>query len=285
MRSLILAVFCAALALAAPATLLLAPEITGKHRRSENGYLAAWEAGGANAMLLNASGATVWSHALDLPGAASTGIISAMAWPDGSSAFGGGATSADGVMEGFIAIVKPNGDIDRIVKTTPFVAWHLRPDSSGGFWAFGRVQTPAGVTTEPAHNMLRHFARDGRQTAAMLPRGKGWPHPAVGAELLSLANGRIGILNHSASEWLEVDPASGQIARRTAIHAPSGYRLRGAAPGEGARVYVTGTRSGIIDTASGTWTDANFPAPIIGHTAGTLILSGGSDQVLSVPKP
>ncbi|MCC7236242.1 MAG: hypothetical protein IT163_13100 [Bryobacterales bacterium] len=282
--------------------LQLPSEVIGMGMRHwENGFIAIREPEKSSVVLYDRGGKRLWSTKIGFPDAVETSLRTVAIWPDGSVAVGGGARSADGALAGFIALIDSGGNTKRIVRTTPYIAWHMAVAGDGRLWTFGRrFLAPEAKVDEP-HQMVRSFSKEGVQEAAYFPRQSftKWPHPASGADLV-LFRDRVGLYVTSRGEWVELSAETGEVRTQTKIAQPSDFVLRGAAYGPNGELYVSGSRLdreakktvpvlAKVDPQSGAWTDLTASlepdgiraSTIAGVDGNLLVLADGAPEVYS----
>ncbi len=280
----------------------LPTEVIGMGMRHwENGFIAIREPEKSSVVLYDRGGKRLWSTKISFPDAVETSLRSVAVWPDGSVAVGGGTRSTDGALAGFVALVDSTGTTKRIVRTTPYIAWHMAVAADGKLWTFGRRFLAPDAKVDEPHQMVRGFSREGVQEAAYFPRDSftKWPHPASGADLV-LFQDRVGLYITSRGEWVELSAATGEIRTQTRIAQPTDFVLRGAAYGPKGELYVSGSRLdkgtkktvpvlARVDPRSGAWTDLTASlepngikaSTIAGVDGNLLVLAGGAPEVYS----
>lgn len=279
-------------------TTQLSQEIIGiGHRRLENGFLAAWDADQPRVLMFDANGRKLWTAEITIPDAARATITSVAVWPDGSVAAAGGGTSTSGVMGAFLALISPEGKVEKLVSTTPYVPWQLAiSPSTQTLWALCRIQSPPGAQKEPAYNLLRAYSRQGSQMLEALPRSTFpavWPHPADRGGLVATDSEVIVV--SGTGEILTISP-EGRTTSRAVIQGMEGLQLAGVAPGKPGEVYASRrgkaapTTFGAINVATGQWQDlpALPPGPpkggmLIGRHQDSLVLSNAAPELWLIP--
>ncbi len=187
--------------------------------RWENGKLLVREIERPKITWFGADGQRQGEASIFIEGAQSVLVVDAVASPQGTIAVSGGADDSAATGTQFIAWIDSAGHIQRVVRTSPFIAYRLDFDASGKLWALGRDLLAASVRPEAAHSVLRQYDSEGKLIREMLsnesfPLGERH-HPALKG-LLAVATGRVGIYSTSRREWVEVSAESGEVLGRWA---------------------------------------------------------------------
>ncbi|MCC6294591.1 MAG: hypothetical protein IT164_18205 [Bryobacterales bacterium] len=271
------------------------------HKFWSNGFVAVREIDTATIHLHDRAGKRLWTAKVAIPGAARASVFPVTIWPDGSVAAGGGGVSADGARTAFLAFISPTGEMTRLVCTAPFVAQHLTVAQDGSLWAFGRVFSDWGETKDKPHMMVRKYARDGSELAAVLPRAAfpDWPHPSKEAVMAGWKD-RVGFVTMDG-EWVEISTETGEQVFRRKLAQPKAFRLHGAAYGPEGGLYLSGTARDAankavqvlarLDRASGSWADVTPSSKgtpfsgltIVGAEGDSVVLGSGEAEVQLVP--
>ena len=80
----------------------------------------------------------------------------------------GGARNVNGRESAYVAWYSKSGELERIVQSNPFIAYHLCFTDDGKLWALGREQQQYGGN-EQSHNVLYHFSENGLLLNSVLP--------------------------------------------------------------------------------------------------------------------
>ena len=253
------------------------------------------------------SGNIVREFRLSLPDAKNVSLTDTAVSPGGTYAVAGTAADNEGAYAAFIAWFDQNGAVNRVVRTSPYVALTIRFTDDGSLWSFGRViERAAGLETEPAHETLRQYGTDGVLIDSFLPRATfdARSHPARSSYLVTNGNG-VGVYSETAMEWIELSVSDGTIQRFPAAVFPGRFRVTGVAVTTSGAVYVSirhkiqdppagSTETDItaiyrLDRPTGNWLemtgDESNTGLIFGADGNELIISGGFGIFRWVPVP
>lgn len=289
-----------------PNSVQLTRDVVGQgHRYWENGFLAVRETEAPTVHLYDRSGKKLWTRTVSISGASTSGLLPAAIWPDGTTAVAGGARSPDGALAGFIAWIDTSGQITKVVRTTPFIAWYMTVTPDGNLWAFGRAFNPPGAKVDTPHQMVRSFSKDGIQLRESMQRDAfaTWPHPTTEAGIAHHGD-RIGLYLSRSSGWIELSAETGEEKFRTKVNQPASFRLKRAVYGPRGELYLSGSVSdqtrkrrvsafAKVEPQSGKWTDLTPTltagelkgASIVGTDGRYLVLSSAGDKVYRHPMP
>ena len=198
------------------------------------------------------------------------------------------------VDHGAISIVDARGTETQWIDTGDYVPSGLSFAPDHSLWAIGWKRELSSDTELPQYEILRHYARDGRELGRYLPRSSfaaefaaGGPHPpamgATGGWDLRVAGGRIGAWLRAKNEtlWVEADMSGKELGRWLLDGNPSAIIADGT-------VYA-GTAKGILalDRGSGQWRPTALHVPegiLLGAQGAQLVFAiRGAKRLLWVP--
>jgi len=210
----------------------------------ESGFLLARDESIPTVYVFDRDGRRLWTSTLQVPNSARVSPRGLAAWADGTVVVSGGAVSNDGALAGFIAWFGPSGAVQKIVRTSPFVAWLFCPTDEGTLWALGRTLAVPGSKEEPPHDILRQYDRNGRFLRSALPRSTfdGQRHPVPGA-FMGAAKGRLGLYVSATHEWIELSAQSGETLGRSKYPLAGSAKITGLAF-TGSSIYISGMQPG-----------------------------------------
>ena len=256
----------------------------------QNGYFLTYDATvlvSPNVYLYNSAGTLSRKIKVAIPETVQNDVLAVSISTQGIVAVSGGARNVNGRESAYVAWYSKSGELERIVQSNPFIAYHLCFTGDGKLWALGREQQQYGGN-EQSHNVLYHFSENGLLLNSVLPLAS-FPtidrHPAVQALLVS-GKDRVGIYSEPAKEWVEVG-LSGEVIGRwrgAETSVATSFRVRGAALVPSGLVYVSAviqdgpkgpSRAQIftLNRANGTWESVDLAGKKPEETA----LIAGSD--------
>lgn len=210
----------------------------------QNGHLLMWGLPPLAVLsLFDRGGQLRRKTTITIPAAGELTLFNAAVSPGGSSVVSGMALNWEGTTAAFIAWISPSGEIDRVVRTTPFAPYRLCYADDETLWAFGRLLSdPPGSREELPHGVLRQYSRDGRLLRTALSRDSfpshARPHPATGG-FLTVSKDVIGVYSVTEKQWVEVSARTGEVAGRwPGITGPDQTRITGVAKTASGGVYA-----------------------------------------------
>lgn len=172
----------------------------------QNGFFLSRELLAPTFFVFDVQGRKVHEGQISIPGVGRIKLTDAAIARDGRMAVSGGAMSREGAPAAFLAWLDPFARVERVVRTSPFIAYRICFTEDGALWALGRVLPPPGER-EQLHHILRHYSSQGRLEHALAPTDGMAPsdgkHPAVGGFVVASGN-RVGVYSATAHEWLEI---------------------------------------------------------------------------------
>jgi hypothetical protein len=185
--------------------------------RYENGFFVACDPDDPSVSSFDGSGRPVVQLKLTLPGVYRFQPREAAVSGDGTIAVAGSAYDSDARSVSAIVWVGRDGKLTRVVRTSPFAAFHVEFAGDGSLWTVGRV-IDANFKEVPGHDTVGQYDKEGKLTRSLvsldtfLPhRPHNW-HPAMGS-LLVVGEDRIGFLSPAAREYIEIS-LSGTVPGR-----------------------------------------------------------------------
>lgn len=175
---------------------------------------------------------------------------------DGRVAASASATDREGRLSTFIAWLRPDGSLLRLVRTTPFGAGKISFTADGSLWASGIVKDETLRDEVPVHDVLRRYGPDGVLLGTFLPRSaisSERRHPSHDG-LLVTSRERIAFVSQSARKWVVLAP-DGTILGQGQLSAPENFRIFVAAITDSGRLFLAGSWRGGKIPATG-----NYPA-------------------------
>jgi hypothetical protein len=110
------------------------------------------------------------------------------------------------------------GQLEKVVRTSPFSARRLTFASNGELWAAGRVHD-GSYRELPEHDVIRRYGENGELIGSSLPRTTFAPdranHPAAECFLFTKPGG-VGFLSVASREFVEL-ALDGTVTRRTVV--------------------------------------------------------------------
>jgi hypothetical protein len=205
----------------------------------QNGLLLARDTDHRTVRFFDTTGKLRGHVVLSVPDAAVTSTRSMAAAPDGGVAVAASVKNADGASASVIIWLNASGGVERVVRTTPFAAFHLAFAGDGTLWAVGREHDTRFEHTAE-HNILRRYDRQGRVVSSLLPKTSfhvppGPWHPAS-QSWLTASGDRVGFYSVTAGEWVEAS-LSGEILGR--------WKPGGIKPGEDVLGVALTTSGGV----------------------------------------
>jgi len=206
----------------------------------QNGFVVSFNPLIADVWLFDESGNRVNNVRLSIPNASLVRVTDAAASPDGRIAILSSAATAEGQLAPFIAWMDSSGRLDKVVRTTPFVAHRIVFAKDGTLWAVGHLYNDQHSTDVPKHDVVWQFGSDGRMLRSLLPSNSfSHPFPSATSWLTASAN-TIAVYFERTSELVEIDSTSGKLLGRWTVPVPA------RSAGE-----IAGSVGGIALTSSG----------------------------------
>lgn len=159
----------------------------------------------------------------------------------------GGTQNDAGVIANFIASIGADGHVSQVIRTTPFLPFHLCDPGDGTVWSFGIDRDSEGRGVKESLR-LRHYSLAKGQLAAMLDSTMldspswsltqgGYP----GAVNFRCTSTKVALLNVVSSEYVEVDIPTNTLRIRKLNPLPSmkEVRVTGFALTESGDVFVS----------------------------------------------
>jgi hypothetical protein len=252
------------------------------------------------------SGATVFSAALSVPGAASNGVRSWARAADGVVAVCGLSLAKDGRGAPFIAWFSPDGDSEHIIRTEPYLANLIAFAPDGTIWTVGHDLnahlSEKGVN--PDAGVVRHFDRAGKALDTFVPRSsfQNPVHLSSNSGHLAVAAGRVGWIHYIHLSGFRVEGAYVEIssageATTYPLPFPQAWKapdVGGFAMTDSGEVFATafdraqsGGQSTVfrLDRTSKAWQSVALPALGATEQLGELYGANGSELVFGVKGP
>jgi len=170
----------------------------------------------------DSSGDIVLEATLWFDGAEGVSVADAAVAPDGSVIVAGGAHRDDGTISNFLAKVSRDGVVKSVVRTSPYVAYYIRPAPDGTVWTLGIERDDQLRGKESA--VLRQYSFEkGELTTALdsttfqaksaaleIP----WYVAFPGGLTVGNHGMTLGFYSERTSEWIMVDLKSHTVVRR-----------------------------------------------------------------------
>jgi hypothetical protein len=168
---------------------------------------------------------------LALPETSRITILDVTARKDGMLAVAASAYSLDQQQAALVVfLIKPGGQIDRVVRTNPFAATRIIFGSNGHLWAVGKVHDEAFKETAH-HDILREYDEQGQLVRTMLSTDsfRTTSPPPAGQVLLVANRDRVGVYSQTANEYIEFDLLGNLAGRWSTPTFPKSTAIVGAA--------------------------------------------------------
>ena len=133
---------------------------------------------------------------------------------DGSLAISGTGYSGDGRAAAFLTWISSDGQQQKVVRTSPYVAYVVGVATDGTIWTAG-WEIVDGVLVNPNHDMIRHFDPSGRLLGSFIPRSslkvyENRVHPAERSHLV-VSHDRVGWYSELSRVYIEFRTAASSI--------------------------------------------------------------------------
>ena len=199
--------------------------------RFENGLVLSFDRELQTVWAFNRDGRSVATVKITLPETERFSIKEAAVAPDGKLAVTGTAHGRDGKTTATIVWADRTGAVAKVVRTSPFTAFHIAFAGDGTLWAVGRVHDER-LESQAGHDVMRQYGQDGRLRKTVLPDNTFPPaaskrHPCYESFLVA-GGDRIGLYCATANEWVELS-AAGEILGRFKAPVPANEAITGAA--------------------------------------------------------
>lgn len=179
--------------------------------------------------------------------ARSVSISDAAVSKAGELVVSGGTENETGAIANFIASFGPDGHVSHVIRTTPFLPFHVCDPGDGTVWSYGIDQDSEGRGVKESLR-LRHYSFIKGQLAAMMDStildSPSWSlahggHP--GALSFRCTSAKVALLNVVSSEYVEVDIPTNTLRVRKLNPLPSAQEVRvtGLALTESGEVFVS----------------------------------------------
>jgi hypothetical protein len=135
---------------------------------------------------------------------------------DGSLAISGTAYSGDQRAAAFLTSISPDGQQQRVVRTSPYVPYVVAVAADATIWTAG-WEIMDGVIVNPNHDVIRHFDPSGRLLRSFVPASslkvyENRLHPAERSRLV-VSHDRIGWYSELSRVYMEFSPDGSVINR------------------------------------------------------------------------
>ncbi len=237
----------------------------------DGGLLLAYESHGMPAAIhaFNRDGQNVLSSRLSFLEAQDIRITDLAAGPNGTI---GAAVSVQAGSPGvYLLWLAPNGEVRKIVRTSPFAVYRIVFAADGSLWAAGRIIDHSIHREEdrPAHDVLRKYAPDGTLLQTSLASdsfiSRTGQHPTL-RPFFSIQHDRVGFYSRTAEEWVEISNEGEILDRWPGLHLDRRDILTGLGFLPNGRVYLSvqqyqgNTRPTVyytLDKQQGIWTEVD----------------------------
>ena len=243
--------------------------------------------------IFNNEGRMLMKAPIVIPEASRVWIEGTAVSPEGIVVVAGPAMKTDGATVGAITWLTNKGNIERVVRTSPFAARRLCFASDGTLWAVGRERSEDG-TAEPPHNILRHYDKKGQSIGSFLPSTDFTQYnqepPAEDSFLMATAD-KIGLYSASSRVFVELDYTGKVLGRWDGLVSGRSFEVTGVGMLRGGSTYLSGRRKiqgppgsapeyFVLSKQQGTWTRLDA-AGLFGSISGAeddqlIIANGGS---------
>jgi hypothetical protein len=159
-------------------------------------------------------------------GAATIMIGDVAASSRGGFAVAGTAVSPDGSVAALLVLLKPTGQIAKVIRTSPVALKRIGYAEDGTLWAVVR-EFDEGFRELPSHDMLRHYDASGTLIGHAVNRqsiSSGTREPAR-YPLLAISSDRIGFYADTVGLWMETS-LQGQVLGQWQLPAVQDYKIR-----------------------------------------------------------
>lgn len=193
-----------------------------------------------------------WAH-----GAVQATIMDMAPLDSGGAVVSGGMVQAGGAIARGAMIVRPDGSIERFIRTDDYIPHLVAAGEDDSVWVFGRQRgDEAGI--------VRKYSLDGEFLGEFLPRSMfgSEVHPSMPAGRAGRSFARrlregVGFYSGVASEWVELD-ANGGLVRRVPLPLVQVQFLAVTSSGR-VLAWISGQRFGIYELAPGEESWAAIP--------------------------
>lgn len=159
---------------------------------------------------------------------------------DREIAVSGFATDKEGRFVNFLAWLRPDGSLIRVVRTSEFAAGKMGFTADGSLWVVGVVKINKDEA-HPTHEILRHYNSEGILVGSALPRSDfsydHW-HPALNSYLVTSRN-YVAFVSESAKTWTLVSTV-GVVINHGRIDVPNDFSISSVAVTDSGRLFMTG---------------------------------------------
>lgn len=186
-----------------------------------NGYVISRHPDLGNVWLIDRGGDRAVSVQVTIPEASVVRVNDAAAGPSGQVAVLATATTPDGKLAPFIAWYSASGQLERVVRTTPFAAAHILFSPSGTLWAVGNLYNEEYTTDVPRHDVLWEFDSNGVKKRSVLSSDLLGPRWRSGASWLAMNGNKIGVFCERAKLWFDIDAPSATVLGRHVVALPA----------------------------------------------------------------
>jgi hypothetical protein len=243
--------------------------------------------------IFNNEGRMLMKASIVVPEAARVWIEGTAASSEGTVVVAGPAMKTDGAVVASITWLTNKGNIERVVRTSPFAARRLCFASDGTLWAVGRERSEDG-TTEPPHNILRHYDKNGQMIGSFLPSTDFTQYnqePPAEDSFLMATTDRIGLYSASSRVFVELDYSGRVMGRWNGLVSDRNFEVTGVGMLRGGSTYLSGRRKipgppgsapeyFVLDKQKSTWTRLDA-AGLFGSISGAqddqlIFANGGS---------
>jgi len=172
--------------------------------------------------LIRHDGSVAFRNSFWADGAVQATIMDMAPLDSGGAVVSGGMVQADGAIARGAMIVRPDGSIERFIRTDDYIPHLVAAGEDDTVWVFGRQRgDEAGI--------VRKYSLDGEFLGEFLPRSMfgSEVHPSMPAGRAGRSFARrlgegVGFYSGVASEWVELDANGGLVRYIDVVVARSG---------------------------------------------------------------
>jgi hypothetical protein len=188
--------------------------------------------------IFDSGGALVKTGTVWFPSASSVSVKGVIVDPTGRIVASGASLSTDGVMADFITTLDGAGHPSQIVRTNPYVAFHLCSTGDGTVWALGNDRNARRHGSE--NLILREFSMSRGQIRAMLDvSGLGQKRVDPDSMWLVCNHNEVGVLANSVNQWIQFDTRTDRLSSWQLPTVPTQHEITGVAFTTSGRLVVS----------------------------------------------